>query len=302
MASEPCGGSSRPSWRSWHSAVVCASCRASARSWSARSWSRCGARSRSTSGGWRPPAAAWWPSWARSCARCCAATATCIPTGRDGGATVREMAEAARELGREYVVLSDHSPSLTIANGLSPSRLEQQLDEVAQLNRGAGAVPDPDRDRGRHPAGRLARPGSRAAVAPGRGGRQHPLRAADVRAADDAADGHRPGGPAPRRAGPLHGADGDRQAPPAAVRLRSPRSSSPRPLRFDKAIEINARPERLDPPKRLLRLAVEAGCRFSIDSDAHYPGQLAWLPYGCDRAAACGVHASSRVNTMGPMS
>ena len=39
--------------------------------------------------------------------------------------------------------------------------------------------------------------------------------------------------------------------------------------RFDKAIEINSRPERLDPPKRLLRLAIEAGCRVSIDSDAH---------------------------------
>jgi len=69
-------------------------------------------------------------------------------------------------------------------------------------------------------------------------------------------------------------------------------------VRFDKAIEINARPERLDPPKRLLRLAVEAGCRFSIDSDAHYPGQLAWLPNGCDRAAACGVEAGSIVNAL----
>jgi len=45
-------------------------------------------------------------------------------------------------------------------------------------------------------------------------------------------------------------------------------------LRFDKAVEINARPERLDPPKRLLRLAVEAGCRLSVDTDAHAPGQL----------------------------
>ena len=46
--------------------------------------------------------------------------------------------------------------------------------------------------------------------------------------------------------------------------------------RFDKAVEINSRPERLDPPKRLLRLAVEAGCRVAIDSDAHTPGQLVW--------------------------
>jgi putative hydrolase len=69
--------------------------------------------------------------------------------------------------------------------------------------------------------------------------------------------------------------------------------------RFEKAIEVNSRPERLDPPKRLLRLALEAGCRVAIDSDAHYPGQLAWLPYGCDRAAACGVQAGSVINALG---
>ena len=68
--------------------------------------------------------------------------------------------------------------------------------------------------------------------------------------------------------------------------------------RFDKAVEVNSRPERLDPPKRLLRLAVEAGCRVSIDSDAHAPGQMAWQPYGCDRAAACGVQIGSVVNAL----
>jgi putative hydrolase len=55
------------------------------------------------------------------------------------------------------------------------------------------------------------------------------------------------------------------------------------------AVEINSRPERLDPPKRLVRLAVEAGCEFTIDTDAHAPGQLDWLDYGCERAARCGV-------------
>ena len=63
------------------------------------------------------------------------------------------------------------------------------------------------------------------------------------------------------------------------------------------AVEINCRPERLDPPRRLLRLAVEMGCRFSIDTDAHAPGQLDWLPYGCERAVACGVPTSRVVNT-----
>jgi putative hydrolase len=64
----------------------------------------------------------------------------------------------------------------------------------------------------------------------------------------------------------------------------------------DKAVEINCRPERLDPPRRLLRLAVNAGCKVAIDSDAHAPGQLEWQLYGCNRAVECGVEVDSVVN------
>jgi len=64
------------------------------------------------------------------------------------------------------------------------------------------------------------------------------------------------------------------------------------------AVEVNSRPERQDPPKRLLRLAVEAGCRFAIDTDAHAPGQLDWQLGGCERAFACGVTADLVVNTL----
>ena len=63
------------------------------------------------------------------------------------------------------------------------------------------------------------------------------------------------------------------------------------------AVEINCRPDRLDPPRRLLELALEIGCVFSIDSDAHAPGQLDWLPYGCERAEECGVPADRVINT-----
>jgi putative hydrolase len=66
----------------------------------------------------------------------------------------------------------------------------------------------------------------------------------------------------------------------------------------DVAVEINSRPERLDPPRRLLTLAVEIGCRFSIDTDAHAPGQLDWQSYGCARAQECGVDVAAVVNTM----
>ena len=64
------------------------------------------------------------------------------------------------------------------------------------------------------------------------------------------------------------------------------------------AVEINSRPDRLDPPRRLLSLALSLGCVFSIDSDAHAPGQLDWLPYGCERAEECAVPPDRVINTM----
>jgi putative hydrolase len=66
---------------------------------------------------------------------------------------------------------------------------------------------------------------------------------------------------------------------------------------FGVAVEVNSRPERLDPPKRLLRLALEAGCDVAIDTDAHAPGQLAWQELGCERAYLTGVTADRVVNT-----
>ena len=62
------------------------------------------------------------------------------------------------------------------------------------------------------------------------------------------------------------------------------------------AVEINSRPERLDPPLRLLSLAVELGCDFAIDTDAHAPGQLDWQSNGCERAVETGVPAERVVN------
>ena len=63
------------------------------------------------------------------------------------------------------------------------------------------------------------------------------------------------------------------------------------------AVEINCRPERRDPPGRLLRLAAEMGCLFTIDSDAHAPGQLDWLDYGCARAEDLGIPPERILNT-----
>ena len=66
---------------------------------------------------------------------------------------------------------------------------------------------------------------------------------------------------------------------------------------FGVAVEINSRPERLDPPNPLLKLAIEAGCLFSIDTDAHAPGQLDWQTNGCEKAVECDVDPARIVNT-----
>jgi putative hydrolase len=65
------------------------------------------------------------------------------------------------------------------------------------------------------------------------------------------------------------------------------------------AVEINCRPERMDPPDRLLRLAADKGCLFAIDTDAHAPGQLDWLGNGTVRAEAFGIPPDRVINTRG---
>ena len=67
--------------------------------------------------------------------------------------------------------------------------------------------------------------------------------------------------------------------------------------RFGTAVEINSRPERLDPPNDLLEIAVQMGCRFAINTDAHAPGQLEWQPYGADKAVETGVTIDRVVNS-----
>jgi putative hydrolase len=215
----------------------------------------------------------------------------------DGATTIREMAEAAMELGHEYLVITDHSPRLTVANGLSPERLEAQLDEIAGLNAElapfrllTGIEVDINEDGSLDQEPELL---SRLDVVVGS---VHSVlrmeeRAMTIRMVTALADprldilGHVTGRMKTRR----------RDRPESTF---DPDIVFAAASRFDKAIEVNSRPERLDPPKRLLRLAVEAGCRVAIDSDAHTPGQLFWLGNGCERAYLCGVTVPMIVNAL----
>lgn len=216
----------------------------------------------------------------------------------DGGATIREMAETAVELGHEYLVITDHSPRLTVANGLSPERLRAQLDEIAALNAElapfrilTGIEVDINEDGTLDQEPELL---ARLDVVVGsvHSALRSESRPMTIRMVTALANPHLD------ILGHCTGRmkTGRRSRPPSAFDAEVVFAAA---ARFDKAVEINSRPERLDPPKRLLRLAVETGCRVAVDSDAHAPGQLAWLGNGCERAFLCGVEPSMIVNALG---
>ncbi|HVX22550.1 MAG TPA: PHP domain-containing protein [Acidimicrobiales bacterium] len=216
----------------------------------------------------------------------------------DGGASVRDMAEAARDLGHRYLVMTDHSPRLTVAHGLTTDRLRQQLDQIAALNRDLAPfriltgievdiLPDGSLDQTDDVLGGLD-----LVVASAHSKlRMDPAEMTDrLLAAVDSPHtdvlGHCTGRLIVGRGRPQSTFDAD------AVFAACARTGT--------AVEINSRPERRDPPPDLLALAVAKGCLFSIDTDAHAPGQLAWQGLGCNQAIAAAVPADRVVNTWPP--
>ncbi|MGE0227263.1 MAG: PHP domain-containing protein [Dehalococcoidia bacterium] len=214
----------------------------------------------------------------------------------DGGASICDMAEAAIDLGHEYIVLTDHSPSLRVARGLSPDRLREQLEVVARLNEelapfriltgiecdilAGGALDQEDELLSRldvvvgsvHSLLRMER-----------GPMTKRMLAAIANPHLDVL-GHCTG----------RMRTGRRERPESEFDAAEVFAAC---AHYGKAVEINSLPERLDPPRRLMTQALEAGCLFSLDSDAHAPGQLAWKIAGADRSAEVGVPPERIVTT-----
>ncbi|MGQ4715160.1 PHP domain-containing protein [Streptomyces anulatus] len=213
----------------------------------------------------------------------------------DGGSPIEEMGRTAAELGHAWAVLTDHSPRLTVARGLSPERLREQLAVVARLNEEwapfrlltgieCDILPDGSLDQEPELLERLdvvvvsvhsklrmdAEPMTRRLEAAVRHPRANVL-------------GHCTGRLLAGRGRPESRFDADRVFAACAG--------------AGTAVEINCLPERQDPPRRLLRAAVAAGALFAIDTDAHAPGQLDWQRSGCARAEECGVPADRVVTT-----
>ncbi len=219
-------------------------------------------------------------------------------TWSDGGAEIEQMAATAIELGHEYMVLTDHSARLTIAHGLNEERLSNQLVEIERINADIAAagrdfriltgmevdiLEDGSLDLSDAMLARLdvvvASVHSKLRM-----DRQPMTERMVMAVANPHVDilGHCTGRMIGKR--PPSTFDADYVFAACA--------------QFDTAVEINCRPERLDPPRELIDLAIDYGCWFSIDSDAHATGQLEWQPHGCNRAAERQVPPDRIVNTM----
>ena len=213
----------------------------------------------------------------------------------DGGSPILEMAEAARQLGQEYLALTDHSPRLTVAHGLDPDRLRRQLDELAELNEQLAPfriltgievdiLEDGTLDQEEELLARLdvvvASVHSKLRM------NRSEMTRRMVRAIESPHTdilGHCTGRILVGRGRPQS------QFDPEVVFEACARTAT--------AVEVNSRPERRDPPEELLRAAVAAGCYVSIDTDAHAPGQLEWQVLGCEQAVAAEVPADKIVNS-----
>jgi putative hydrolase len=215
----------------------------------------------------------------------------------DGSAPIEEMMATAAALGHEYCALTDHSPRLTIANGLSPQRLRAQLDVIDGLREKfspmriltgieVDILDDGSLDQEPELLQRLdvvvASVHSKLSMDSAAMTRRM-VNAVRNPSADVL--GHCTGRLVAGNRGIRPESKFDAEAVFTACRDHGT------------AVEINSRPERRDPPGRLLNLALEIGCVFSIDTDAHAPGQLDFLGYGAQRALDAGVPVDRIVNS-----
>jgi putative hydrolase len=215
----------------------------------------------------------------------------------DGGSPIEEMVKVARGLGHEYLALTDHSPRLTVARGLTAERLTEQLAVVADLNAGlddfrllpaieVDILEDGGLDQSAAMLDQLD-----VVVAS-----VH----SKLRADAETMTVRMIGGISNRHTNVLGHCTGRLVEGSRGIRPESQFDAEvvfAACAQFDVAVEINSRPERRDPPSRLIALALEAGCLFAVDTDAHAPGQLAFQEYGCARAEAAGIPVERIVNT-----
>lgn len=215
----------------------------------------------------------------------------------DGTTSIELMVDSAQRLGHEYVAITDHSPRLTIARGLSAERLAEQLDVVRGIDAATDGIrvltgiecdinEDGSLDQTDEMLAQLdvvvASVHSKLKSDPGVMTRRM---LAGIRNPRTDVLGHVTGRLVEGSRGTRPGSTFDAKRVFAAC------------AEHGVAVEVNSRPERQDPPDDLIQIALDEGCLFSIDSDAHAPGQLGLLDYGAERAEQNGIPAERIVTT-----
>ncbi len=212
----------------------------------------------------------------------------------DGANTIEEMARAAKERGYEYLCISDHSKSSAIANGQSPHRLAQQIKEIHKLNarlKGikllAGAEVDILAD------GKLDFEDELladlnfvvASIHSALGSDRERVTTRTLKAMDNryvTCIGH----PTGRLIGQRAAMDLDM---PAVIEHAAQTGT---------AIEVNSDPLRLDLKDTHCKMAIEAGVKLAIDTDAHSTESLGLMPFGVATAARGWATRNDVLNTL----
>ena len=210
----------------------------------------------------------------------------------DGTVDVEEMARAARERGLAYLAITDHSPSLTVARGLTPERLAAHARRVRQLSETAGVALLAGTEVDIRPDGTLDYPDEVLADLDWVVASVHSHLRLDPETMTRrllAACEH----PAVKVLGhPTGRLIGRREA--YAVDLERVLR---RAAETGTAVEINASPDRLDLDAGWARRARALGVRLVIDTDAHSPAQLGFMRYGVLVARRAGLSPDDVLNT-----
>jgi putative hydrolase len=210
----------------------------------------------------------------------------------DGKATMLEMARGAEAMGYRYLGITDHSPRITVVHGLNAERLLAQSREMAEVQ---AQVPNVALLQGIEvdilEDGALDLPDvvlellDVVIASPHVKLRQEPaamtermLRAVSHPHVD--VIGH----PTGRRPGSREGANYDFEAVFKEA------------ARHQVALEIDCDPARMDLSPEMARLALELGCNFSLDADAHTPGEFAYVPMGLWMARRAGIPKERIIN------
>jgi DNA polymerase (family 10) len=214
----------------------------------------------------------------------------------DGNATIEEMVQAARERGYHFLCITDHSQSTTIANGQSPQRLAKQIREIRKIAaklKGftllAGAEVDILADGSMDFKNELLADldfvvGS---IHSGLGGARDKVTARTLKAMDNpyvTCIGH----PTGRVIGYREAMDLDM---PAVIEHAAQTGT---------ALEVNADPSRLDLKDIHCRMAIEAGVKLAIDTDAHSTDSLSLMPFGVATAARGWATKDDVLNALSP--